>query len=195
MKIKISRIHLVYVLTLILGLILAACSREPTGNSASAAPQVEAPVAGDSSGEEATDKSFDGDQDEPFEAAQQGQASEAYWVEDQPQSDEQGAVTVEITPLNLNNAWESIDFQVAMNTHSVDLSMDLAALATLTTDTGHTVQASLWDAPSGGHHVSGTLSFPVSAETGPVLDGAKKITLTLVNVDAPERVFVWERGG
>lgn len=195
MKIKISRIHLVYVLTLILGLILAACSREPTGNSASAAPQVEAPVAGDSSGEEPTDKSFDGDQDEPFDAAQQGQASEAYWVEDQPQSDEQGAVTVEITPLNLNNAWESIDFQVAMNTHSVDLSMDLAALATLTTDTGHTVQATLWEAPSGGHHVSGTLSFPVSAEAGSVLDGAKKITLTLVNVDAAERVFVWERGG
>jgi hypothetical protein len=104
-------------------------------------------------------------------------------------------VSVEITPLNLNNAWESIDFQVAMNTHSVDLSMDLAALATLTTDTGISIQASHWDAPSGGHHVTGKLSFPSSTETGSVLDGAEKITLTLANVDAPERVFVWERGG
>lgn len=195
MKTKIGRIHLVLVLILVLSLVLAACSGEPTGNSAAAAPQVGTPVAGDSIGEKPTDEPFDEAQDEPFDGDQEGQASEAYWVEGQPHLDDQGAVSVEITPLNLNNAWESIDFQVAMNTHSVDLSMDLAALATLTTDTGHTVQATLWEAPSGGHHVSGTLSFPVSAEAGSVLDGAKKITLTLVNVDAAERVFVWERGG
>jgi hypothetical protein len=109
--------------------------------------------------------------------------------------DEQGAVTVEITPLNLNDAWETIDFQVAMNTHSVDLSMDLAALATLTTDTGHTIQATSWDAALGGHHVSGKLSFPSSTEAGSVLEGAKQITLTLVDVDAAARIFVWERGG
>lgn len=195
MKIKINRFHLALVLTLVLSLILAACSGEPAGNSAAAAPEVEAPVAGETSGEQLTDESLDLAKEEPVDVAQDEQASELYWVEGQPRLDDQGAVSVEITPLNLNDAWESIDFQVAMNTHSVDLSMDLAALATLTTDTGHTVQASLWDAPSGGHHVNGKLSFPVSAEIGPVLDGAKKITLTLVNVDAPERVFVWERGG
>jgi len=60
---------------------------------------------------------------------------------------------------------------------------------------GQIVQASLWDASLGGHHVGGKLSFPGSAETGSVLEGAKKITLTLLNVDTPERVFVWERGG
>lgn len=192
---KINRIHLVLLLTLILGFVLAACSGEPAGNSAAAAPQAGAPLAGGTSDEKPADEPFVGAQDQPFDGAQDEHSSGAYWVESQPRLDDQGAVSVEITPLNLNDAWDSIDFQVAMNTHSVDLSMDLAALATLTTDTGHTVQASLWDAPSGGHHVSGKLSFPASAENGPVLEGAKKLTLTLVNVDAPERVFVWERGG
>jgi hypothetical protein len=116
-----------------------------------------------------------------------------HWVEEVPRSDEQGAVSVVIMPLNLNNAWETIDFQVNMNTHSVDLSMDLTVLTTLTTDTGYSVQATLWDAPAGGHHVSGRLSFPATVEDNPILDGVERITLTVEDVDAPERVFVWER--
>jgi len=107
--------------------------------------------------------------------------------------DEQGAVTVEVTPLDLNNASETLDFKVVLNTHSVDLSMNLAALATLTTDTGKVIQANNWDAPLGGHHASGTLSFPAFVDGVSILEGASKITLTLVNVDAPERVFTWER--
>jgi hypothetical protein len=116
-----------------------------------------------------------------------------YWGDRAPLVDEQGAVTVEITPLNLDNPGKTLDFQISMDTHSVDLSMDLAALATLTTDNGMVLQASLWDAPLGGHHVSGKLFFP--AETGgfAVLDGASVITLKLTDVDADVRVFVWEK--
>jgi hypothetical protein len=76
---------------------------------------------------------------------------------------------------------------------AVDLSMDLAVLATLTTDAGQTVQAIRWDGPSGGHHITGLLSFPVSVDSIPILDGARKLTLTLKDVDAPERKFVWDR--
>lgn len=115
------------------------------------------------------------------------------WVEEVPRIDEQGAVVVEIVPLNPNNPGGSLDFSVSLNTHSVDLSMDLASLATLVTDTGHKVQATLWEAPRGGHHVQGILSFPAGVDGVPLLEGASKITLTLVNVDSPERVFVWER--
>ena len=176
---KITPIHLFLFFTSLFSLTLAACSGKPAQLAAASEPQTGAPVVV-SSGDD---------------LEKQGDAEQAYWTEGQPRVDEQGAVTVEITPLNLNNAWKSIDFQVDMNTHSVDLSMDLAALATLTTDTGQIVQASLWDASLGGHHVGGKLSFPGSAETGSVLEGAKKITLTLLNVDTPERVFVWERGG
>jgi hypothetical protein len=82
-----------------------------------------------------------------------------------------------------------------MNTHSVDLGMDLAALAVLTTDTGRTVQATGWDGPQGGHHVAGKLTFPVSVGDIRVLEGAGTLTLTLRDVQVPERIFVWEIAG
>ncbi len=108
------------------------------------------------------------------------------------QTDSQGAITFEVTPLNLNNPGDTLLFDVTMSTHSVELSMDLSTLATLTTDTGTTVQATLWDGPKGGHHVEGKLSFPASQNGKSVLDGAKQLTLTIKDVDAPERTFVWE---
>jgi hypothetical protein len=114
-------------------------------------------------------------------------AAEAQVPADLIRSDQQGAVTVEVTPLNLGDPSGDLEFEVALNTHSIDLGMDLAALATLTTDTGLAVQATLWDAPRGGHHVSGKLVFPAMN-----LEGASKITLTIVDLDAPSRVFEWQ---
>lgn len=106
--------------------------------------------------------------------------------------DDQGAVVVTVTPLNLNQPGETIDFEISMNTHSVDLSMDLTTLSTLSTDTGTTVTPVVWDAPMGGHHVSGKLSFPASANGSLVMDGAQALTLTIRDVDAPERAFTWD---
>lgn len=105
--------------------------------------------------------------------------------------DEQGAVSVAVTPLNVDQGGATLDFEVAMNTHSVDLSMDLAGLATLATDAGQTVAAIAWDAPQGGHHVSGVLSFPAGAEGKDLLAGATQLTLSLRDVDAAERTFTW----
>lgn len=105
---------------------------------------------------------------------------------------EQGAVVFEVTPLNLGIPTDTLEFDVAMNTHSVDLSMDLATLSTLSTDTGVTVQASKWDAVPGGHHVEGKLIFASAQDGKSILEGATKLTLTVVNVDAPSRVFEWE---
>lgn len=116
-----------------------------------------------------------------------------WWVEESPRMDSQGAVEIVVTPLNLNAPWQSLDFSVAMNTHSVDLSMDLTTLAVLTTDTGLTLNPISWDAPLGGHHVAGTLSFPSTVDDVPVLEGVGVLTLTIYNIDAPERVFVWEK--
>ena len=106
-------------------------------------------------------------------------------------TDGQGAIIFEVTPLNLDAPTETLEFDIVLTTHSIDLSMDLATLATLTTDTGLTVQATLWDAPRGGHHVSGKLIFPATVNGKSILDGATKLTLTIVNVDAPSRVFEW----
>lgn len=106
--------------------------------------------------------------------------------------DQQGAVTVKITPLNLGNPGATLDFDVVLDTHSVDLSMDVTQLATLRADTGVEVKASAWPAGS-GHHYEATLSFPAqSADGQPVLEGAQKITLVITGLDAPERVFEWE---
>ncbi len=106
--------------------------------------------------------------------------------------DEQGAVVFEVTPLNLGTPSDTLEFDVAMNTHSVDLDMDLAALSTLSTDNGITVQASKWVAIPGGHHVEGKLIFPSAQDGTSVLDGASKLTLTIVDVDTPARVFEWD---
>lgn len=107
-------------------------------------------------------------------------------------TDEQGAVSVAVTQLNLNGPGDTLDFMVSMNTHSVNLDMDLARNAFLVTDTGLTVSPIRWDAPSGGHHVSGTLSFSSVLGDKAVLDGVTRLTLTIRNVSVPERVFTWE---
>lgn len=107
--------------------------------------------------------------------------------------DDQGAIIFEVTPLNLDSATtESVEFNIVLTTHSIDLSMDLAATATLLTDTGVSVNSTLWDAPRGGHHVEGKLIFPAVQDGKSILDGATKLTLTITNVDAPTRIFEWE---
>ena len=107
-------------------------------------------------------------------------------------TDEQGSVIFTVTPLNLGTPADSLEFDVAMNTHSIDLSMDLAQLATLATDAGVTIQAEKWDATPGGHHVEGKLVFPSAQDGTSILEGASKLTLTIVDVDAASRIFEWE---
>jgi hypothetical protein len=106
--------------------------------------------------------------------------------------DEQGAVVIRVTPLNLTNPGETVDFEVDMNTHSVDLGMNLAELATLTTDTGQKIAAVKWEAPGGGHHVAGKLLFPSTTGGKPLLQGATKLALSLRDVSVPGRVFTWD---
>lgn len=106
--------------------------------------------------------------------------------------DDQGAIIFEVTPLNLDQTAESLEFNIVLTTHSIDLSMDLAASATLTTDTGVSLNSTLWDAPRGGHHVEGKLIFPATQGGKPILEGATKLTLTIINMDAPTRTFEWE---
>ena len=106
--------------------------------------------------------------------------------------DEQGAVTIAVTPLNLDPSANTLEFDVSLNTHSVDLSMDLATLSTLVSDTGITVQATLWDARRGGHHVSGKLIFPATKDGKSVLEGARKLTLVIIDIDTASGAYEWE---
>lgn len=116
------------------------------------------------------------------------------WFSGVTQIDEQGAVVIEVTPLHLNQQNNMLYFGVAMNTHSVDLSMDLAKLATLTLEDATTVSASRWDGPAGGHHVSGVLSFELTEAQMDLLFGVNRVSLSLFEVDALERVYLWQEG-
>ncbi len=113
---------------------------------------------------------------------------------DLARSDQQGAVEFVITPLNLSAAGATLDFDVSMNTHSVDLGWDLAAQSTLRTDTGLEVVGQTWPV-GGGHHYAGTLSFPATTPDGQrLLEQAGTLTLTIRDTDVPERSFIWDLG-
>lgn len=104
-------------------------------------------------------------------------------------------VQVTVTPGPLHDpALATLDFHVTLSTHSVDLSQDLATLATLRLPSGVEVPALAWDGPTGGHHVKGTLSFPKLDSAGaPLLPAAGTLALIIRGVgDLPERVFVLE---
>lgn len=109
--------------------------------------------------------------------------------------DKQGAVEVAVTLVE--SEWQDsgkLVFQVVMNTHSVDLSMDLAMLANLQSDNGLSLQAESWSG-GGGHHVVGYLDFGIpDQEVIQAMEAAGRWSLTLREIDAPERVFAWYLG-
>jgi hypothetical protein len=111
---------------------------------------------------------------------------------DLKRTDSQGAITFTVNPINLDNPGDTLVFDVSMETHSVDLSMDLVTLANLTIDNGSAIHATQWDAPKGGHHVEGKLTFSITSDEKPLLKSAKELTLTIKNVEAPTRKFTWQ---
>jgi hypothetical protein len=107
---------------------------------------------------------------------------------DLTRTNDEAMVLVEVTPLNLDDpVAATLDFQIAMNTHSVDLNYDLISMASLQNDAGEEVQPTKWDAPLDGHHVNGTLSFPTIENRGSAL------TLILRGIaGVPQRKFEWK---
>jgi hypothetical protein len=124
----------------------------------------------------------------------QPQAAQSEAVQAQPvaltfqtQSNDEKAVTVEVTPLNLPQGGSSLDFEVVFNTHSVDLGFDPVAISVLRDDAGQEYPALEWqgDGP-GGHHRSGTLRFKVPNAA------SDSVAVVIRDVaDVPERVFRW----
>lgn len=116
-------------------------------------------------------------------------ASLAPTSDDLTQTNDKAAVIVQVTPLNLHDrSAPTLDFEIVLDTHSVELDDDLITIATLSNTTGEKVQPAKWDGPAGGgHHREGTLSFPQLKNRGQVL------TLTLRGIaDIPERTFIWK---
>ena len=95
-------------------------------------------------------------------------------------------VTVDVKPLKFTSG-QPAKFKVRMNTHSVELDEDMAAISTLMDDMGRENRPVNWDgAGPGGHHRTGILEFPA-------LEGSpKSVTLVIRNIaNVPERVFQW----
>lgn len=96
-----------------------------------------------------------------------------------------GDVAIDLLPYPVKDGKLRVD--LAANTHSVDLSpFDVRAITTLTYK-GKSIAPT--EAPSlQGHHVSGTLVFPVDEE-----GDITPFTITLTGIPlVNERVFTWE---
>ncbi len=102
------------------------------------------------------------------------------------QNNEGGNVTVSVTPLFLKPGLPA-SFDVAFETHSVDLTFDIVKIATLTDET-ETSYTPFWDgSPPGGHHRKGTLRFT------PDLSTPQAVTLSFSDIaGVPSRTFTWE---
>lgn len=103
------------------------------------------------------------------------------------QSTRAAGVSVSVKPIDLSPSAKTWRFQVALNTHSVDLSDDLAQTAILVDAAGKSHLALGWDGdPAGGHHRRGVLRFkPLS----PPPDGLE-LRIARPGEEAP-RTFRW----
>jgi hypothetical protein len=110
----------------------------------------------------------------------------------QTQTAQAGQVTIKAT-------WEGAEngplFTVVLDTHAVNLdAYDLVKLAVLRTDQAGDVLPIGWDAPAGGHHRQGTLTFPLTrADGSPTLPAeTRQIELSIREVGGvPETVLTW----
>ena len=102
-------------------------------------------------------------------------------------SSRENMVRVDVTPLDCTPG-KAAKFQIRMNTHSVDLGYDVAALSTLKDNQGREYRPVSWQgSPPGGHHRSGILEFP-ALEGNP-----NRVTLVIKDIaDVPERTFEWK---
>lgn len=106
-------------------------------------------------------------------------------------TNDERSVVVEVTPLNLAGSGPTLDFQVALNTHSVELDYDLTKLAVLRDDRGNEYRPAAWGGARGGHHMSAVLTFEGRSEI--VKPGMQYLELELKDIaQVPSRVFRWE---
>jgi hypothetical protein len=132
----------------------------------------------------------------PGPGAKAGNPSSAAPTSTATRTNEAGSVTLKVT-------WPGpsagLSFAVAMDTHSVDLDgVDLGQSAVLRNDRGIEVKPSAWEVPKGGHHRSGTLTFPDKGPDGVPVIGpdTRAVELVIRNVaGVPERTLRWDLQG
>ena len=114
-------------------------------------------------------------------------AAAAEW---ETRKDSQGAVTVDVTPLDLSAGAKTWDFKVVFDTHSQELSDALPKTATLIGGRGARYAPLVWDgAAPGGHHREGVLRFE------PINPRPQSLELQIQRPNEPApRAFRWTLG-
>lgn len=113
----------------------------------------------------------------------------------QTQTVQAGAVEIKVTATNLQDTnADTIDFAIELNSHSVELDLDLAETARLLVGDNEMTSTAWETASPKGHHVTGVLRFARTTETGGTsLDEATEISLVISGLPGDvERAFTWE---
>ena len=101
-------------------------------------------------------------------------------------TEEQGNVTIVVTPLDLSSQSAEWKFDVGMNTHSVELDQDMVRSVVLVDDQGKEYKPTGWDGPVGGHHREGVLTFDTITPT------PKSVELKISDIGSVIRTFTWQ---
>lgn len=113
---------------------------------------------------------------------------------DLTQSAQVGTVEIVVAATNLQDAAATtLDFNVALNSHSEEIDIDLAKSATLRIGEIE-ITPTAWETASGkGHHIKGVLRFPRSTEdSSALLTDATEISLVIGGLPGDaERTFTW----
>jgi len=101
-------------------------------------------------------------------------------------TDTQGAVTVEVMPIELPQNVSEWKFKIILNTHSLELTQDMTQVVVLVGEQGKEYKPIRWEgAEPGGHHREGILIFKS------IIPMPKSIELKILGIDALVRSFIW----
>lgn len=100
------------------------------------------------------------------------------------QQNQEAEVTVEVTPIKLSLK-ENPEFNVVLDTHSVNLDKSLKDTSVLEDDKGNIYSPISWSGGTGGHHIEGSLIFSAFSKD------VKSVKLTIKQVGGVDRIFNW----
>jgi len=99
--------------------------------------------------------------------------------------DDQTAVIVTITPIDILSESKEWRFDIVMDTHSVELDQDMIKSVILVDDIGKEYEPISWEGPVGGHHREGVLKFKQ------IIPVPKFIELKISGIGDVVRNFIW----
>lgn len=104
----------------------------------------------------------------------------------EPQTNQAGGLNITAMTINTSGR-QNATFELVFDTHEGDLVFDFTSQAVLIVNSNREYQPISWDGGSGGHHLSGKLTFP------PLPKAAKTMKLVIKDFSGvKERIFSWQ---